>query len=159
MIITDVRKLSGHSESISLKEAKEIIKKLENELEASPVPGIGLAAPQIDIFKNVVIIRTQNKIDLVNPEIKEKKEFTLSKGEGCLSLPGVRKDIWRYNLHPNGFIATSLDAFVIQHEVDHLFGKLITDYKKIGRNDPCPCGAKDKNGKPIKFKKCHGRLL
>ncbi len=164
MIVTNTKKLSEPSESISIEEAQEVIKKLESELELSPVPGIGLAAPQIGIHKRVVIIRTKDKINLVNPKIKERREFTLSKGEGCLSLPGIRKDIWRYNevlvvddLHPNGFVATGLDAFVIQHEVDHLFGKLITDYKKIGRNDPCPCGAM-KNGKPIKFKKCHGGI-
>jgi uncharacterized protein YecA (UPF0149 family) len=58
---------------------------------------------------------------------------------------------------------------VVQHEIDHLNG-IVLPYsekamevqdqpqqaksEKVGRNDPCPCGSKDQNGKPIKFKKC-----
>jgi peptide deformylase len=167
MIVTDVKKLSNASEWVLIEDAENIIKELEKELELSERPGVGLAAPQIGIMKNVAIIRTKlNQINLVNPIIKEKNDLFISKGEGCLSLPGIVKDTWRYkeifvvdDLHPAGFVATDFEATVIQHEVDHLNGILITDYNtRVGRNDPCPCGATDKNGKPIKFKKCHGRV-
>ena len=54
-------------------------------------------------------------------------------------------------------------AIAAQHEMDHLDGKVLPDFgmkdirsEKIGRNDPCPCGA-TKGGKPIKYKKCCGK--
>lgn len=166
MIITNIKTLSEASGSILLKDAQDLISKLEMELRLSETDGVGLAAPQIGIKKRVAIIRIgDRKLNLVNPKIMDKKDFFISKNEGCLSLPGVIKDTWRYkeifvidDFHPEGFIATDFDAIVIQHEIDHLNGILIIDYKtKVGRNEPCPCGAKQPNGKPIKFKKCHGR--
>ena len=69
--------------------------------------------------------------------------------------------------------STDLEAIAVQHEIDHFDGKTIADnlsiaatspnmkeaFEKAGRNNPCPCGAKDDNGKPIKFKKCCGKIL
>jgi peptide deformylase len=54
----------------------------------------------------------------------------------------------------------NIASIAVQHEMDHLDGKVLIDYglekiKKVGRNDPCPCG-KTINGKPIKYKKCCG---
>jgi peptide deformylase len=163
MIVKDIIELRKPNYKASLEESKEIIKQLEKELSVSG--GVGLAAPQISIHKQVVIIRSEDKIDLVNPIILEKQNGFVFKDEGCLSFPGKRANTFRYkeifvkdDLHPEGFIAVGMTAIVIAHETDHLAGKLLpdNDIGKIGRNDPCPCGAL-KDGKAIKFKNCHGR--
>lgn len=63
-----------------------------------------------------------------------------------------------------------LESIAVEHEMDHMDGRTILDYGKpisklipiirsqikVGRNEPCPCGSKDKNGKIIKYKKCCG---
>lgn len=160
MIIKDKDILRKNCEETSLEEGKEIIEKLKIELSINS-NGIGLAAPQIGINKRVAIIRTEENVDLVNPIILEKRNGFLNCEESCLSFPGETFNIWRYKeifvkdlLHPEGFVATNLEAIVIQHETDHLNGIIIPDiglYKKIGRNDRCPCGSEKK------FKQCCGR--
>ena len=166
-IITDIKELRKPNSKIDLYESKTIIEKLEIALSNSKTPGVGLAAPQIGIHKRVAIIRSkEGNIDLVNPKIIEKNYGFTFFEESCLSLPGKTFNTQRYreifvkdDLHPAGFIAMGLMAVIINHEVDHLDGILSIDRvvgkKKIGRNDPCPCG-KMKNGKPVKYKKCHG---
>jgi peptide deformylase len=170
MIITDIPTLRKKNEEASVKEAQEIIEELEREL--AEAGGIGLSANQIGIHKKVAIVRVKNEdeeesLNLVNPRIVEKWGNFICENEGCLSLPGVLVNTNRCNeifvkddLHSAGFIATGLAAVAVQHEIDHLENILITDRvagkKKIGRNDPCPCG-KMKNGKPVKWKKCHGK--
>lgn len=168
MITTDLEILKASNSSASADEAQEIIATLDKELKESSVPGVGLAAPQVGINKRVAIIRTQDvSVDLVNPEILDKQHMFVNKGERCLSLPGVSVDTVRYrevtvrdDLHPDGMVAMGFEAIVLQHEIDHLDGVLITDREapkqKIGRNDPCPCGAVKPGGKPIKFKRCCG---
>lgn len=169
MITTDMAVLRAPNEPATIEESKDIIAALERELAASRIPGVGLAAPQIGIHKRVAIVRTEDKsVDLVNPVILEKERLFLYKGESCLSLPEVSVDTWRYlevfvkdDFHPAGFIGEGFVSVVLQHEIDHLDSVLIMDRaagkKKIGRNDPCPCGALKDDGKPVKFKKCHGR--
>ena len=165
MIITNIEELRKPNEKTSLEEAKEIIKKLEQELNNSLTAGVGLAASQIGIYKQVAIVRCEDKIDLVNPVVIEKQNGFVFKNEGCLSFPGKKVTTFRYkeifvkdDLHPDGFVATGLTAVVIEHEIGHLFGELLVDRDigKIGRNDHCPCG-EEKDGKKIKFKNCHGR--
>jgi len=168
MIVTDIAELKLRNMKTEPEEVDMIIRKLEDELRASPRSGIGLAAPQIGIHKRVAIIRTKDhSIDLVNPVLVEQERGILVKGEGCLSLPRVSVDTLRFDevfvrcdRNQAGIEATGLEAVAIQHEMDHLDGVLITDRTKmrdVGRNDPCPCGATDPSGKKIKFKKCHGR--
>jgi peptide deformylase len=166
MIVTDLDELKKPNTDATAKEADECLAKLGEEL--GKTTGVGLAAPQIGIHKRVAIVRTDtDKLNLVNPVIVWKGKMMLSEGEACLSLPGVSENVWRYgeivvkdDTNPDGIMATGFLAVVIQHEIDHLDGILITDRAvraKVGRNDPCPCGAKQENGRPVKFKKCHGR--
>jgi len=167
MIVTDIAELKLANSEAEPGEAAETVRLLERELKASPRPGIGLAAPQIGIHKRVAIVRTANaSIDLVNPRIINKERGILVKGEACLSLPGISADTMRFDEvlvecgNGSSFVATGFEAIVVQHEIDHLDGVLITDraaMRNTGRNDPCPCGAKGPEGKPVKFKRCHGR--
>lgn len=104
-------------------------------------PGIGLAAPQINVARRVIVIDTSTtKSDLlvlVNPEIIDRQgEQTLE--EGCLSVPGIYETVTRaerirvraLDRHGKQFeLETSeLLATCIQHEIDHLKGKLFVDY-------------------------------
>lgn len=103
--------------------------------------GIGLAAPQIDIGKRIVVIDTGEqrvqKFALINPEIIEFSDRTEPYEEGCLSLPGLLADVVRptgilvRGITPGGEeieIETSgLLARVFQHEIDHLNGILFID--------------------------------
>lgn len=168
MILTDREDLRRLNEPATAEEAVAIIGRLEEELRASPRAGIGLAAPQIGIHKRVAIIRTHDhSVDLVNPVILDRERAIMVRGEGCLSLPGVSANTWRFDEilvacdnHPAGLAATGLEAVAMQHEIDHLDGILMVDRaggSGVGRNDPCPCGAKTSDGRPVKFKRCHGR--
>jgi peptide deformylase len=145
-------------------EIESLEKRLREELvQSKRFGGVGLAAPQIGVNKRIAIVTNGTEsLCLVNPKILETKGILVHKGEGCLSIPGKTFNTYRFkevrvvdDLHPGGIVATGLVAIIIQHEVDHTFGILITDRvavsDKIGRNDSCPCGSK------IKFKKCHGR--
>ncbi|MFH1837672.1 MAG: peptide deformylase [Candidatus Omnitrophota bacterium] len=101
--------------------------------------GIGLAATQVGVGLNLLVVDAgEGLIKLTNPEIldrsKEKSQFE----EGCLSLPGVTVNIKRSKTikirawDENGEIfikkLEGLTATAIQHEMDHLNGKLIIDY-------------------------------
>lgn len=123
---------------VTLEEAKEFIKILEKELSLinqTKASGIGLAAPQIGIHKQVAIVRIGSiKLDLVNPIILSQKEKIILNEEGCLSFPGIIKRTTRYNeivmqsdIAPYRFLATGLVAHCCQHEFDHLNQKTIFD--------------------------------
>jgi peptide deformylase len=104
--------------------------------------GIGLAAPQINISRRVIIIDISDKTNvnpmaLINPVIKSFSDETEPYEEGCLSIPGISRDVIRPSeiqvsaISPDGskvtFEAGGLLARVIQHEVDHLDGILFID--------------------------------
>lgn len=149
-------------------EVGPLIEQLEKELEHSARmgrPGIGLAAPQIGIAKDIAIVRMDNiKFDLINCKIENQYDRTMFRGEGCLSFPGRVEDTMRYQevhivnnlVQPYSFIASGLVAIVCQHELDHLNSVLLPDIaikrikKKVGPNDPCMCGSNKK------YKKCCG---
>ena len=108
--------------------------------------GIGLAAPQVYINKQIMIFRTFNEggdenneikiTALINPKISKITNETDEQWEGCLSIPGMLGLVKRYKkikyegLDMNGNIITKeaegLEARVVQHEYDHLMGILYT---------------------------------
>jgi peptide deformylase len=104
-------------------------------------PGIGLAATQVNVAKQVVVIDlTEEKnqpLCLINPEILE-KDGEEQMEEGCLSVPGVYEPVTRAahirvralnrEGEPFELAADDLLAVCIQHEMDHLDGKLFVDY-------------------------------
>ncbi|MDD5618474.1 MAG: peptide deformylase [Candidatus Omnitrophica bacterium] len=100
--------------------------------------GVGLAAPQIGITRNLIVADIgEGAIKLANPVILKTKGLDKME-EGCLSIPGVGVIIDRPDeilvsgLNEKGKIieleARGLLARVLQHEIDHLQGKLIIDY-------------------------------
>ena len=158
-IIQNEEQLRQPCDPTTLEEGLVVLSQLEHTL-SHHANGVGLAAPQIGIYKRVIYIKTPyDNIGLINPEILEYKHPFIFRNDGCLSFPGRYTDTYRYKeilvndlIHPAGLVVNGLESVVIQHEVDHLNGVLFFDktVKNIGRNDLCPCGS----GK--KFKKCHG---
>lgn len=105
-------------------------------------PGIGLAATQVDVHKQVIVIDVSEDkntpLVFINPEIQVIDQDEFSYEEGCLSVPGFYEEVTRpqhvrvtakdrngetFSIEPEGLLAVC-----IQHEMDHLNGKLFVDY-------------------------------
>ena len=129
-------------------ELKQLVANMYETMYAAD--GVGLAAPQVDLSIRVVVIGFRpydEKTDtygevteqhtLINPEILEFRGEKKFFNEGCLSVPDIHEDVLRpesvvvryydedWNEHTDE--ATGLYARVVQHEVDHLDGKVFTD--------------------------------
>jgi len=121
----------------------ETIKKLVDDMFETmySAPGIGLAATQVNIHQQVIVIDISDEksqpLCLINPEIVA-EQGTESCDEGCLSVPDVYETVERSEkvtvkaLNQSGdeytLDADGLLAVCIQHEIDHLKGKLFVDY-------------------------------
>ena len=118
---------------------KKLVADMADTMYAAP--GIGLAATQVDVHKQVIVVDVSERHDslvvLVNPEIVESSgESDIE--EGCLSVPGVYELVQRaervkvraYDQNGKAFTleAQGLLAVCIQHEMDHLKGKVFVEY-------------------------------
>ncbi len=104
-------------------------------------PGVGLAASQVDIHKQVIVVdvseRRDSPVVLVNPEVVEASGVSDIE-EGCLSVPGIYETVERAervrvrasDQHGQSFTleAQGLLSVCIQHEMDHLRGKVFVEY-------------------------------
>jgi peptide deformylase len=104
--------------------------------------GIGLAATQIDVHERVVVIDVSEERDepivLINPEIVWASDEKVLNEEGCLSVPGIYDGVERSTAvrvtaldadgNPQTLEADGLLAVCIQHELDHLLGKVFVEY-------------------------------
>ena len=104
-------------------------------------PGIGLAATQVDVHERVIVLDVSedraNPVSLVNPELLM-EDGVEEMEEGCLSVPGVYELVSRAERirvrgldadgNPAELDADGMFAVCIQHEMDHLEGKLFVDY-------------------------------
>ena len=114
---------------------------LETMYEA---PGIGLAAPQIGVIKRIIVLdcengeeRSANPIVMFNPEIVDSSNETNVHEEGCLSIPEEYADVTRPKSvavrwtggdgEERAEVFDGLWATCVQHEIDHLNGKLFID--------------------------------
>lgn len=105
-------------------------------------PGVGLAATQVDVHERVVVIDVSEEGNelrvLINPEITWKSDERQTYEEGCLSVPGVYDEVERaarirYRAldadgQPYEAEADGLLAVCVQHELDHLDGKVFVEY-------------------------------
>jgi peptide deformylase len=104
-------------------------------------PGIGLAAPQIDVHKRLIVIDVSEErnepLVFINPEILSREGETVTE-EGCLSVPGIYDEVKRAAKvrvraqDRNGEVFErdydDIMAVCLQHEMDHIDGKLFVDY-------------------------------
>ena len=104
-------------------------------------PGIGLAASQVDVHKRFMVIDVSEDksapMVFINPEIVDKDGGKVYQ-EGCLSVPGILADVTRADritvryldrhAQPQELTTDGLLAVCVQHEMDHLDGKLFIDY-------------------------------
>ncbi|MFA4967650.1 MAG: peptide deformylase [Candidatus Margulisiibacteriota bacterium] len=116
---------------------KKLIKDMIETMHAAP--GVGLAAPQVGENIRVIVVDIgEGAFGIVNPKIKKKNKETQIFDEGCLSLLGIAGPVKRpskvtvegldkngekMTIEAEGFLAT-----VIQHEIDHLDGKMFVDH-------------------------------
>ena len=125
------------------KALKKLIIEMKKTMEKNK--GIGLAAPQVGVNQNIVIVTLdqKNQLTMINPEILNYSDKKTIAEEGCLSLPGVWGNVERakeikvkFNDEKNRthiLVLKDLNARIVQHEIDHLEGVLFTD-KIIQKN-------------------------
>jgi peptide deformylase len=111
--------------------------------------GVGLAATQVDVHQRVVVMDTSESRDqpmvMINPEIIEASEEMREGEEGCLSVPTVYDRVQRHarvrvralgrDGEPYEFEAEGLLAVCVQHELDHLRGKVFVEYLSLLKRD------------------------
>lgn len=132
-----------HTVASPVKEVNAEIRKLIDDMGQTmyAAPGIGLAATQVNVHKQVIVIDISESHDnlmaLINPRIIA-RDGEGEREEGCLSVPGIYEKVTRaeritvealdrdgkpFTLHADGLLAVC-----IQHEIDHLQGKVFVEY-------------------------------
>lgn len=125
-------------------EVNDRIRKLVDDMFETmyEAPGVGLAATQVNVHEQVIVIDVSDNRDqplvFINPEIEALDQTSFDYEEGCLSVPGFYEKVTRpchirvtaldrngetFTMEPDGLLAVC-----IQHERDHLDGKLFVDY-------------------------------
>ncbi len=111
--------------------------------------GVGLAATQVDVHQRVIVMDTSEQRDeplvLINPEITARSDEMSVVEEGCLSVPTVYDKVTRHarvsvraldrDGHAFEFDAEGLLAVCVQHEVDHLLGRVFVEYLSSLKRD------------------------
>ena len=143
MAIRNVRTLGDEVLGKKAREVKEMTPRLRQLIDDMfetmyEYQGVGLAAPQVGILRQIVVIDTEEEspIVMVNPRILE-QSGSQSGNEGCLSVPGkagvvtrpnyVKAEAYDENMERFEIEATDLLARAICHEVDHLDGIMYVD--------------------------------
>lgn len=143
-------------------EADVLVGLLEAILKDCDIQYYSISAPEANVLKKVAIIRHPNlNINLINPKILSKTNRIVSYKESCPAFPNQKINCFRYNdiVLQNGFSGekltlSGLPAILVQHEVDHLNGRLFFDNSIrlalvreggiIKAGDFCPCGSKQR---------------
>jgi len=121
-------------------EVRRLVRDMAETMYAAP--GVGLAATQVDVHRRIIVIDTSDTRDqllvLINPQLVWRSPETQECEEGCLSVPGVYETVRRAAkvtvgaLDANGIAferaAEGMLAVCIQHEMDHLEGKVFVEY-------------------------------
>ncbi len=146
MSILDIRVLGDpvlRKETGIVEDVNDDIRRLINDMFETmyAAEGIGLAAPQVGRTERITVMDVEGaKFALVNPEIVE-RQGAIRGEEGCLSIPDVFGEVERSNvvtvsaLNERGeeieIVGNELLARCLQHEIDHLHGKLFLDYLSV----------------------------
>ena len=137
-----LRQKAKKLKSVTAEDIKTANLMMESMIKA---PGVGLAANQVGILKQIITINFEDNENnkkanyiLFNPKIIEYSQETVVMEEGCLSLPEQYADVERpkdivleYINENNKTIKKQIDGYearILQHEIDHLSGKLFVDY-------------------------------
>ena len=149
MSILDIRVLGDpilRQETLPVAKVTDEHRRLIDDMFATmhAARGIGLAAPQVGRTERIAVVDVEGgtqPIALVNPEIVSSSTATDRSEEGCLSIPDVFADVER----PSGVVVRALDrdgrpieidatellARCLQHEIDHLHGRLFIDHLSV----------------------------
>jgi peptide deformylase len=132
------------------------------ETMRSSAGGVGIAAPQVNVFKRLIIVDVSPKFNikhhgrlvLINPEITDWKGYAIGR-EGCLSVPEYTGNVIRAkrihlmaqneNGEKNEYDMDDYEARAVQHEIDHLNGTLFIDRLVSRRQDLFQREIKDSN--------------
>ena len=133
-----------HTVARPVKNVDETVRQLVDDMLESmyAAEGVGLAATQVDVHRRVIVIDTSDARDqphvLINPELVARSDEMILGDEGCLSVPEIYDKVPRharvtvralnragaaYDLEADGLLAVC-----IQHEMDHLMGKVFVEY-------------------------------
>jgi peptide deformylase len=135
--------------------------------------GIGLAATQVDVHERVIVMDTSESRDtprvLINPELTAKSDEMMVGEEGCLSVPQIYDKVQRHArisvraLGRDGqvqtFDAEGLEAVCVQHEMDHLLGKVFVEYLSPLKRDRIKTKMLKKTREEQGQQAAHGRAL
>ncbi|SDI40931.1 peptide deformylase [Chryseobacterium taeanense] len=126
-----------------------LVKRMKESL-LSTDGGVGIAAPQVGINRKVIWVQRFDKVGepleyFINPEIVWRSELQNLGSEGDLSIPNFRDQFYRSKViqleyadlegKKHSEIVEGFTAVIFQHEIDHLFGVLISDKKEKEKND------------------------
>jgi peptide deformylase len=133
-----------HKVARPVAEVDDRIRRLVDDMLETMVAndGIGLAATQVDVHERVIVMDTSETRDsprvLINPEIVAASDEKVVGEEGCLSVPQIYDKVQRHarvtvralgrDGQPYEFDAQGLEAVCVQHEMDHLVGKVFVEY-------------------------------
>ena len=141
-----IRKIRTQGDSILTKECRKVdkitpkIRELIDDMFDTMYEayGVGLAAPQVGILKQIVVIDTtgEDPLVLINPEILE-TSGSQTGDEGCLSVPGMSGTVTRPNVVKVKALDENMEEYILEgeellaraicHETDHLHGRLYTE--------------------------------
>ena len=135
--------------------------------------GIGLAATQVDVHERVIVMDTSEARDaprvLINPELIAQSDEMMLGEEGCLSVPQIYDKVQRHArvtvraLGRDGlaqeFEAEGLEAVCVQHEMDHLLGKVFVEYLSLLKRERIKTKMLKKTREEQGPQSAHGRPL
>lgn len=133
-----------HTVAKAVAEVDEKLRQLADDMLETmyAADGVGLAATQVDVHLRLLVLDTSAERDqpqvLINPEILQRSDEMIRGDEGCLSVPTVYDEVERHarvrvralgrDGQPFEFDAEGLASVCVQHEMDHLLGKVFVDY-------------------------------
>ncbi len=140
-----------HTVARPVAQVDERIRRLVDDLLETmyAADGVGLAATQVDVHERVIVMDTSEQHDrplvLINPDLVQRSAEMQLAEEGCLSVPQVYDRVQRHarvtvralgrDGEPFEIDAEGLSAVCVQHEMDHLLGKVFVEYLSLLKRD------------------------